>query len=1053
MIKKLFTTVVLLVLLQSALWAQVTTNEAFETATVGSTSFTSNGQTFTITAQQDGPFSIYSDPGLGWNGTAADNQFIDNSGHASSSNPVGFTIGTVGAVPFKLNSVWLYLALSNADVNTTGSLTIVGKLGGVTKFTANSSGSFNNTNTAVDNGFTQINMSTFGTGGNNLIAVDQLVFTTTNNFQYVSVDAFNWTTIAPLSATATATGSVSCNGGSNGTASVTVSGGVSPYTYSWSPSGGTGASASGLAAGTYSVKVTDAASSTVTNTVSVSQPAAITATTTQTNVACNGGNNGIASVNASGGTGSLTYVWAPSGGTAATASGLTFGTYTCTIKDANLCSITKAFTITQPAAITATTTQTNVACNGGNNGIASVNASGGTGSFTYAWAPSGGTAATASGLTFGTYTCTIKDANLCSITKAFTITQPAAITATTTQTNVACNGGSNAVAAVSTSGGTGSLTYAWAPSGGTAATSSGLTFGTYTCTITDGNSCSITKAFTITQPTVLNLTSASQTNVSSFGGNDGAASVNNATGGTSGYTYSWAPGNPTGNGTTSVTGLTAGTWTCTVTDVNNCSTSQTFTITQPAAGPAAALNFDGVDDAITITDSPSLDISQQITLEAWVYATSGSGTQDVICKSNCTTSNTGYIFPRTDDGWNNFVAYFFIGGGWQTLSAPYAGLNQWHHLAATYDGSYIRLYQDGVLAATSSLIAGSIAINSNPLSIGTQPGCGEFFGGSLDEARVWNRALCQGEIQNNMNGELHLPQNGLVAYYKFDQGLAGANNSSITTALDSSSNANNGTLANFALVGSTSNWIAPGAVITGSYSSTFVGPVVSVNSATVCSGTTTTLTASGATTYTWSTTETTASISPSPTVTTNYTVTGADANNCMASATSTVTVNTLPTLTVTASTNTICIGGTSTLTASGATTYTWSNTGATGASINPSPIVTTQYTVTGTDGNGCMNSDTLSVIVENCTTGIEHLSNNNSQVSVYPNPNHGSFMVTTPANTNVIMVTDILGNEILSINPSSTITPVNLSAQPNGIYLIKVINNGMQTVKRIIINN
>ncbi|WP_450782978.1 PAS domain-containing protein, partial [Streptomyces sp. NPDC001635] len=83
--------------------------------------------------------------------------------------------------------------------------------------------------------------------------------------------------------------------------------------------------------------------------------------------------------------------------------------YTCTITDANNCQIIKTFTITQPTAITATTSQTNVACNGASNGSASVTASGGAGSYTYSWSPSGGTAATATGLSAGTYTCTITD--------------------------------------------------------------------------------------------------------------------------------------------------------------------------------------------------------------------------------------------------------------------------------------------------------------------------------------------------------------------------------------------------------------------------------------------------------------------------------------------------------------------------------------------------------------------------------------------------------------------------------------------------------------------
>ncbi len=98
----------------------------------------------------------------------------------------------------------------------------------------------------------------------------------------------------------------------------------------------------------------------------------------------------------------MSYSWAPSGGTAATATGLAAGAYTVTITDANSCTKTQAVTISQPTAITSSvSSQTNVSCNGGTNGSATITASGGTGTLTYSWAPSGGTAATATGLAAG----------------------------------------------------------------------------------------------------------------------------------------------------------------------------------------------------------------------------------------------------------------------------------------------------------------------------------------------------------------------------------------------------------------------------------------------------------------------------------------------------------------------------------------------------------------------------------------------------------------------------------------------------------------------------
>ncbi|AWM12803.1 hypothetical protein DI487_02225 [Flavobacterium sediminis] len=311
----------------------------------------------------------------------------------------------------------------------------------------------------------------------------------------------------------------------------------------------------------------------------------------QTNIACNGGSTGEATVNtATGGAGGYTYNWTPgnpTGDGTTSVTGLTAGTWTCTVTDANGCTTSTNFTITEPTALALTqASQTNVACNGGSTGEATVNtATGGAGGYTYSWSPSGGTGTTATGLVAGTYTCTVTDANGCTDSVNFTITEPTALALTqSSQTNIACNGGSTGEATVNTAtGGAGGYTYSWLPSGGTGTTATGLTAGTYTCTVTDANGCTDSVNFTITEPTALALTQASQTDVACNGGSTGATTVNAATGGAGGYTYNWTPGNPTGDGTTSVTGLTAGTWTCTVTDANGCTTSTNFTITEPTA--------------------------------------------------------------------------------------------------------------------------------------------------------------------------------------------------------------------------------------------------------------------------------------------------------------------------------------------------------------------------------------------------------------------------------------------------------------------------------------
>jgi hypothetical protein len=131
----------------------------------------------------------------------------------------------------------------------------------------------------------------------------------------------------------------------------------------------------------------------------------------------------------------------------------------------------------------------------------------------------------------------------------------------------------------------------------------------------------------------------------------------------------------------------------------------------------------------------------------------------------------------------------------------------------------------------------------------------------------------------------------------------------------------------------------------------------------ICIGNTTTLTANGASTYTWNTSATTNTVSLSPTANTTYSVIGTDVNGCSKQAVTTVTVNALPTLTITP--QTICTGSTGTLTASGASTYTWSPglSSTNGATVTGSPTVTTNYTVSGTNTNGCVGVDTISIFV------------------------------------------------------------------------------------------
>ncbi|MCC7303416.1 MAG: gliding motility-associated C-terminal domain-containing protein, partial [Bacteroidia bacterium] len=209
---------------------------------------------------------------------------------------------------------------------------------------------------------------------------------------------------------------VSCFGGNNGDATVTVTGGTAPFTYNWSPFGGTGATGTGLSAGTYTVTVTDANGCTATATVTITEPPLLTASTVMTPVICNGGNTGTATVTAAGGTPAYTYLWS-SGGTNATENGLAAGTYTVTVTDAMGCTVSATITITQPTAVTVTPGAGSTICIGASANITATGG-GGIAPYTYVWNPGNmnGQNQTVTPSQSTTYTVTVTDANGCSAT-------------------------------------------------------------------------------------------------------------------------------------------------------------------------------------------------------------------------------------------------------------------------------------------------------------------------------------------------------------------------------------------------------------------------------------------------------------------------------------------------------------------------------------------------------------------------------------------------------------------------------------------------------------
>ena len=377
---------------------------------------------------------------------------------------------------------------------------------------------------------------------------------------------------------------VSCFGGTNGAVNLTAGGGTPGYTYTWS-NGATTQNLSGIVAGTYTVTVRDANNCSATTSAVVTQPTALALSTVVTNAACNGALTGSIDLTVSGGTVAYTYLWS-NGATAQDVAGLAAGTYTVTVTDANACTATATATVTQPTALAVTQTVVDVTCNGGNNGSIDLNVSGGSQPYSYTWS-NGATTQDLINLTANTYTVTVQDANGCSVVRTIQVAQPVPMTATASASPVSCNGGNDGTITINvTADAVTPFSFMWNNGSGSMTGGNilnnpfvltGLAAGNYALTITNGNGCTAVTSATVNQPPAL-VATPTVTNVACFGGNNGAVNLS-VTGGTPGYTYVWS----TGATTSGINGLTAGTYTVTVRDANNCSTTATATVTQPTA--------------------------------------------------------------------------------------------------------------------------------------------------------------------------------------------------------------------------------------------------------------------------------------------------------------------------------------------------------------------------------------------------------------------------------------------------------------------------------------
>lgn len=412
--------------------------------------------------------------------------------------------------------------------------------------------------------------------------------TVTDNNLCQTVNSVTITEAASLVVSSSVFSDVTCYGLTNGSASLTVSGGTPGYTYAW-PDGTTAVANTNVGAGAFYVTVTDAHSCIDSTQITITEPTELMINPTQTDISCNGLTDGSIITAVSGGTFPYNYVWSNSTlGTSIT--GLATGTYSVTITDANNCFTDSAFTIIEPNTMTASiTASTNVACMGSNTGSATADGTGGTAPYSYTWS-NGVATAMNSNIMAGTYTVTVTDANGCNDVTTVTITEPSSLltVSISNSVNVLCNSLNTGSAVVAAVGGGSPYTYVWS-NGYTDTTNTNLAAGTYTVTVTDSYGCEKNTSVTITEPTPLVLNTVASSNVTCHGLSNGSATVF-VSGGTPTYSYLWS----NGSATNTISSVGPGTYILTVTDVNACSDTVSVTITEPTDLTAAITNSQNV---------------------------------------------------------------------------------------------------------------------------------------------------------------------------------------------------------------------------------------------------------------------------------------------------------------------------------------------------------------------------------------------------------------------------------------------------------------------------
>ena len=823
--------------------------------------------------------------------------------------------------------------------------------------------------------------------------------------------------------------SILCNGASTGSATALASGGTGIYSYSWTPSGQTQSVISGVGANTYTVRVTDTSiPSTCSHTaaITLTEPSAIGVTLTPTNATCFGFSDGAAASTVTGGIAPYSYTWNPGGQSTPSVTGIPAGTYTLNVRDNNLCTLSRTVLVTQSPSISIALTitdPTGCSLSQANGSICAV-PSGGSGSgYTYTLSPLGTTNTTGcfTSLGGGAYSIIVRDGLGCSNSTVTTLSPPLGPTISVNSVSVACFGYSTGIASATVTG-VSPFTWTWTPASSSVVvaattTASGLPAGIYIVTASDNNSCTATRAITVTEAPAYTLNPVSS-NLRCNGLTTGSIIVS-PSGGSPVYTYTWQPPltvTISGQGTPILTGLAAGVYTLNLSDTHTCVTPYTFTITQPPAITLTAIthsllcfnvctgsivaNASGGAGAISYSWTPVGGSSPTIT-----NLCANSGTNPVAYTLTATDANTciatntyviiqpplltntvNVVNPSCSNSCNAVATQTASGGtpgynySWSSSTLTTAGLGSL--CAGTYS-SY-------VTDANGCLSERSYSVNApTPLNV------------TLTPSNPLCNAACDGSIATLISGS-----QGAVSYAWLPSGT-GQNPTGLCAIAPG---------PQYTLVATDASLCAVTAVTTLTNPPAIVASITSTNP--ICHNdanglaSVSVINQIGATTYTWLPPSVPPQTAPTATglVAGHYTVQVRDANNCQASQTfsltnpSTITINTSVNPATCLQPNGGITANPSGGTPGTLTPYTYSWTGVVSSASVVSNLLAGPYTVTVNDALGC-------------TASVNILLSNSNGPNLIPVSSTSNICNKQCAGTASVDITGIMGG-----TPSYTVS-------------------------------